>query len=307
MDIISRHEEYQYLDLLKKVSEEGVLKSNRTGIKTKSIFGNTMRFTLMNDDKKILPLLTTKNMLKSSEIIFKELDFFIHGKTNNKILQEQDVKIWNANTSREFLDSIGLYNYEEGDMGAIYGFQWRHYNANYINCNSDYTNQGIDQLQNAIDLIKKDPFSRRIIVSAWNPEQNHKMVLCPCHTMFQFNVEPSEYSEKPHYLSCMLYQRSADLPLGTPFNIASYAALTHIIADLTGLKAKEFIYTTADSHIYENQLSLIKEQIERTPYPFPEFELKYKEKPVNINDYNYEMMSIKNYKYHPLIKYPFST
>jgi thymidylate synthase len=316
MDFLS--EEYQYLNTLHKVAQHGVVKPNRTANKTKSIFGNMMRFTLFdehqidpktNKPKRILPLLTTKNMSKSADIIFKELEFFIRGQTDNKILQEKGVKIWDANGSREFLDSVGLKNNKEGDLGAIYGYQWRHFGAEYKNCDTDYSRQGVDQLQNVIDEIKKNPYSRRLLVTAWNPTQLKQAALPPCHVMFQFNTEPNEVDDfKPYYLSCMLFQRSADLPLGVPFNIASYAALTHIIADLTGLTAKELIYTTADTHIYEDQINLVPGQIFRKPYPFPnlEFDFGNDPKPTNIDEYKAEHLKVVNYQCWPNIVYPFS-
>ena len=299
-------EEYQYLNLLYGVAMFGTLKPNRTANKTKSIFGNIMKFTLTKNNKKILPLLTTKNMLKSSESIFKELIFFIKGQTDSKILSTAGVKIWDANTSREFLDSVGL-DYEVGDIGQLYGINWRHYGIEYKGCKEDYTNQGFDQLQFVIDEIKKNPYSRRLLVTAWNPLILHKGVLAPCHTYFQFNVEPDENTNTPKYLSCMLYQRSADLPLGVPFNIASYATLTHMIANLTDLVAKELVYTTADTHVYEDQLYLIPGQIFRKPYDFPNIEFDFSNDVIkSIDDYKVEHIKLTNYKFHPLISYPFS-
>lgn len=310
-------EEYQYLNVLRNVSQFGIEKPNRTKNNTKSIFGNMMKFTLYEIDetnseivyKRILPLLTTKNMSKSSKIIFEELIFFVKGQTNNKILKDKGVHIWDANGSRQFLDSIGLNHFEEDDLGEIYGAQWRHFGANYINCHTDYTNQGIDQLQWVIDEIKRNPYSRRLIVSSWNPLALKNMCLPPCHTMFQFNVEPDLSGDlTPKFLSCSLYQRSCDLPLGCPFNIASYATLTHIIADLTGLIAKEFIYFTADTHIYCDQLPLISEQISRKPYPFPnlEFDFENNSRPTKIDDWEAKYLKVTNYKHHPTIRYPFS-
>lgn len=580
-------DEQQYLDLLNNVLQNGITKSNRTNIKTKSIFGNLMRFNLMRDDKKIIPLLTTKDMRKTSEMIFKELEFFISGKTDSTILSQQGVHIWDQNTSRENLDKLGFKNRDVGDMGPCftentlvltdygytpikyintdmrvftalgnwkkvlnvmkslytknkifilsihgycrniqctpehpflclnietnniewvqannlnyrihlmglkinnksilpifknddvlisieysdfwfllgyymnssprfkqailslyspayqnifhmlddyipewvidspkfylmefykgyidrdgtmvvpnlnmafafqrimaklgyiteiisyydsyainlqtrskckldpdnyiwfeianihsksqngtfvynleveddasytvnhvhchncYGFQWRHFQAPYENCLSDYTNKGIDQLQNTIDDIKRDPFSRRHIITAWNPTQLSEMVLPPCHMMFHFNVlsdssdksDVSDGLDKPKYLDCLLYQRSADLPLGVPFNIASYATLTHIVANLTNLTAHELIYITGDNHIYENQIENVKQQINRKPFPFPEFEFEFESNdkiPQTIDEYKASHFKIKNYQCHPYIKYPFT-
>lgn len=310
------HEEYQYLDALYRASMNGVLKPNRTANKTMSYFGNMMKFSLHRSTgsdsyQRILPLMTTKNMKKSSEIIFKELEFFIKGQTDGKILKEKEVKIWDANGSREFLDLVGLKHREVDDLGPIYGYQWRHFGAEYKDCHTDYTGQGIDQLQNVIDTIKKDPYNRKLIVSAWNPLQLKEMALAPCHLLFQFNVSPdnSNKSDKPVYLDCMVYQRSADLPLGVPFNIASYAALTHIVSYLTDLIPREFVYVTADTHVYEDQLHLIPSQIFRKPYPFPELEFDFgTDKPMkSIDDFKAEYLKVKNYKYWPSLLYPFST
>lgn len=597
------HQEYQYLNALARASN-GILKPNRTDNKTRSFFGNLMRFNLYENGERILPLMTTKNMSKSSEIIFAELEFFIKGQTNTNILSNNGVKIWDANTSREYLDSRGLYHLEEGDAGCfvagtkvltdtgyknieditinnklythknnyqninniqiktysgelyrirtkynprdiictsehpfmcydssgrkwisaeklsekdllgikinsnsivpefvvndalnnsekivlnsldqwfmlgyfairgeiidgliyiklkynctkakkiisnvldieyhydylyklndlrytkileniknipewvqsapikyieeflygvrlaesnniklettygiqmlnyklgyftdiqlvnngyniktvtdpenciidqeiawigisdinhykinnlkvynfevsednsytvaginvhncIYGFQWRHFNAKYMDCDTDYNGQGYDQLQNVIDEIKNNPYSRRLLVSAWNPLQLDQMCLPPCHVMYQFNVQPDENSTemKPRYLDCIIYQRSADLPLGVPFNIASYAALTHIVSDIVDLIPNELVYVTGDNHIYENQLELIKKQISRKPFPFPKLVFTYKDKPLDINNYKAEYLKITDYEHHTHIKYPFS-
>jgi len=601
---MDRSEEYQYLEALYKAAMTGVLKPTRNLNYTKSYFGNLMRFTLSEingngDIKRILPLLTTKNMRVSVDVIFKELEFFINGQTNNKILQEKGVKIWNANTSREYLDSVGLNHYDVGDCGPIYGFQWRHFGANYVDCNTNYDNCGIDQLEMVIKEIKNNPYSRRLLVTAWNPLKINEMCLPPCfmentsvltnngykyiqdvnvddtlythtgkfekinnkyitpyqgtiirlkikchpniiectpqhpfyvdsnsqwvaaenlnnlsfigmkintnynipindkidftnpnvwfvigyfinngwldpirkriyflfynndvykkisrmvkmfeiqsiytkcvvidrkwykifkefgfnsfnkiipnwiqdapihfiemflkglnadgmfnafslnialsiqqlflkigtivsvkkisktiyqiniknsdsyikdnycwynvrnisksyvehvnvynfdvnndhtyvvenlvthncHVLFQFNVDP-DINLMPKYLSCMIYQRSADIPLGMPFNIASYAALTHIIANLTGLIAKELVYVTGDTHIYENQLHLVPGQLYRKPYPFPELIFEFGiDNPKSINDYKSHHLKIINYKHWPNIIYPFS-
>jgi len=308
----TRHEEYQYLEFLEKIMKEGITKPNRTANKTKSLFGNTMRFTLSElqegstNYRKILPLLTTKNMSKTVDIIFKELEFFISGKTDNKILKNQGVKIWNANGSREFLDLAGLQKYQEDDLGPIYGWQWRHFGAEYESCQDDYSGKGFDQLQWVIDEIKKNPYSRRLLVTAWNPLQIKEMCLPPCHSFFQFVVDPDESGTKPTFLSCTVYQRSADLPLGVPFNIASYATLTHIVADLTGLIAKELFYITIDSHIYENQLEFVPIQTSRVPYPFPSLEFDFINRVKTIDDYKAKHMKVIGYQSHPTINYPFS-
>lgn len=225
----SEHDEYQYLNHIKLIIEKGVKRGDRTGVGTLGIFGAQMRYSLRNN---IFPLLTTKRVFWRG--VVEELLWFVRGCTNALELSEKKVHIWDANSTREFLDSAGLNSYADGDLGPIYGFQWRHYGAQYRGMDKDYGNEGIDQLRNAINLIKSNPNDRRIIMCAWNPLDVPKMALPPCHCLVQFFVANDE-------LSCMLYQRSADMGLGVPFNIASYALLTYMIAQVTGLKVKAII------------------------------------------------------------------
>ena len=195
-------------------------------------------------------------------------------------MQEQNVKIWNGNASKEFLESRGL-DYEENDLGPVYGHQWRHFNAPYSTSKTDYTGQGVDQLKYVIDALKNSDenstkenlYSRRLIVSAWNPCQIDEMALPPCHIMFQFYVNGNDE------LSCSMYQRSGDVGLGVPFNIASYSFLTHIIADMCGLKAGEFVYTIGDCHIYDDHIDALLEQVQRQPFEFPKLQI------INITKY----------------------
>lgn len=218
------HEEYQYLNHIKLILEKGVKRDDRTGVGTLGTFGAHMRYSLRNS---VFPLLTTKRVFWRG--VVEELLWFIKGSTNAFELSEKKVHIWDANSSREFLDSAGLNNYAEGDLGPIYGFQWRHYGTEYRGMDKDYTNEGIDQLRNVINSIKSNPNDRRIVMSAWNPVDIPKMALPPCPCLVQFFVANGE-------LSSLLYQRSADMGLGVPFNIASYALLTCMIAHVTGLK-----------------------------------------------------------------------
>ncbi len=261
-------QEMNYLSLLGQILN-GSEREDRTGVGTYGIFGTQLRFSL---EGGTIPLLTTKKMFTKG--IIEELLFFIRGETDTKKLEEKGVKIWTGNTSREFLDKKGLTNYAEGEMGPMYGFQWRKFGQQEVNAgelcgeyDSYATLQGVDQLQNAFDLIKNDPTSRRIIVSAYNPTVSSKCVLEPCHMFFQFHVEGE-------YLSCQWYQRSVDSFLGLPFNIASYALLTHMMAKATGLKAKELIFSGGDTHIYKNHVKQVMEQIIREPYPFPVISIK---------------------------------
>tara|TARA_B100001287_G_C22684294_1_gene532337 strand:- start:1694 stop:2590 length:897 start_codon:yes stop_codon:yes gene_type:complete len=280
--------EQQYLDLITNIIDNGYIEKGRNG-ETVVLFGTNMRFSLQNN---IVPFLTTKKL--AWKTCLKELLWFISGKTDNKILKEQKVGIWNANGSREFLDSRNL-NYPEDDLGPVYGHQWRFFNAEYKGCNESYENKGVDQLQNVINILKnpEERHSRRIILSAWNPCQIDEMALPPCHVLMQFNVN------NDNELSCILYQRSGDVGLGVPFNIASYSLLTHLLAHHCGLKTKEFIHFIGNTHIYKEHIEPLKTQISREPYEFPTLEIKNKYD--NINDYKFDDFVINNYISHDKI------
>ena len=207
----------------------------------------------------------------------------------------KDIHIWDGNGSREFLDSRGLEHREEGDLGPVYGFQWRHFGADYVDMHTDYTGQGVDQLAECIDKIKNNPEDRRIIMSAWNPADLNVMALPPCHMFCQFYVDT-----KKNELSCQMYQRSADMGLGVPFNIASYALLTHMIAHVTGRKAGDFVHTIGDAHVYLNHVDALKEQLERSPRAFPK--LKINSDKIGIDDFEYSDFEVTGYKPHKTIK-----
>ena len=257
----------QYLDLLYKIKEEGVIREDRTGTGTKSIFGYQMRFNM----KDGFPLLTTKKLhLKS---IIHELLWFLSGDTNIKYLQDNGVRIWN-----EWAD-------ENGDLGPVYGHQWRSW--------SDYKGGTIDQIQQAVDLIKYNPNSRRILVSAWNPADIDNMALPPCHCLFQFYVADGK-------LSLQLYQRSADVFLGVPFNIASYALLLQMMAQVTGLECGDFVHTTGDTHLYLNHLKQVDTQLMRTPRPLPKMKINPDVK--DIFSFKYEDFELIDYNPWPHIK-----
>lgn len=248
----------QYLDLLQDIMDNGVDKLDRTGVGTRSVFGRQMRFDL----NKGFPLVTTKKVhLKS---IIHELLWFIKGSTNIKYLQDNGVRIWN-----EWAD-------ENGDLGPVYGSQWRNWNG-----------EGIDQLAEVIDKLKHNPNDRRMIVSAWNVGKIAEMRLPPCHMMFQFYVAGNK-------LSCMLYQRSCDMFLGVPFNIASYALLTMMIAQVCGLEPGEFIHTLGDTHIYHNHFEQVREQLSRQPLPLPVMKLNPAVK--NIDDFTYDDFTLEGYE-----------
>ena len=283
-------EEEQYLQLIRQICDSGTEEQSRNG-KVLSIFGNMMRFSLKNGQ---IPLLTTKKV--AWKTCFKELMWFVKGSTSNHELKKQNVHIWDANGSREFLDSRNL-PYEEDDLGPVYGHQWRHFNANYSNCHEDYKGTGVDQLQNVISMLK-DPTqrnSRRMVISAWNPCQLDEMALPPCHVLFQFHVS------REKYLHCSMYQRSGDVGLGVPFNIASYSMLTHIIAKHCDLIPYEFVYFLGNAHIYEDHIEPLKEQIKRVPYSFPKIQIKNKYE--NIEAYTLEDITwIDEYTFHEQIK-----
>nr|CAD1842849.1 unnamed protein product [Ananas comosus var. bracteatus] len=255
--IFERHEEYMYLKLVQDIIENGATKNDRTGTGTLSKFGCQMRFNL----RRSFPLLTTKRIFWRG--VVEELLWFISGSTNAKVLQDKGIYIWDGNASREYLDSAGLAHREEGDLGPIYGFQWRHFGAEYIDMHADYTGKGFDQLLDVIDKIKNNPNDRRIILSAWNPSDLKKMALPPATCLHKlFYVEKGE-------LSCQMYQRSADMGLGVPFNIASYSLLTCIIAQVCGLSPGDFVHVIGDAHVYRTHVRPLEEQIQKQPKPFP--------------------------------------
>ena len=258
---------HQYHDLMKEVLAKGVQKSDRTGTGTVSVFGHQMRFNLADG----FPMVTTKKLhLKS---IIYELLWFLQGSTNNNWLKERGVSIWNE------------WAAPDGDLGPIYGYQWRSWPAP--------NGQHIDQISEVVETIKKNPDSRRIIVSAWNVADIPRMALAPCHAFFQFYVADGK-------LSCQLYQRSADIFLGVPFNIASYALLTHMMAQQCNLEVGDFIWTGGDCHLYSNHLEQVELQLSRDFFPLPK--LNILRKPESIFDYEFEDFEIVGYESHPHIK-----
>lgn len=285
------HDERQYCNLVWDVLGYGSAEQTRNGV-TRSVFGAGMHFSL---EGNVLPLLTTKRVAWVT--CLKELLWFIRGSTDNAILKTQGVRIWDGNASREFLDSRGLSNLRENDLGPVYGHQWRHFNAPYSSCDADYCGQGVDQLGEIIAMLK-DPAqrtSRRMVLSAWNPQQLNEMALPPCHVLMQFNVSGGDR------LSCAMYQRSGDIGLGVPFNIASYALLTHLLAHHCGLRAHDFVYHLGNAHIYEEHVPALKAQIEREPYPFPRISIVGDPKE-RIEDYCPADFVVQDYVCHGPIK-----
>lgn len=286
------HEEFQYLNTLETIMNTGIYMNDRTNTGIYSLFGNQMKFDCSNNT---LPLLTTKKMFTKG--IIKELIWFINGDTDSKNLEKDNVNIWKGNTSREYLNSYGFNDRQEGDIGPGYGHQWRHWNAPYTNCNTNYTNQGIDQLQNCINVIIKEKengsHNRRNLMLAWNPEQIDEMSLPPCHILVQFYLENNN-------LSLHMYQRSADMFLGVPFNIASYAILLHIVAHYTNTNPFQLIMSFGDTHIYSNHLEAVKTQLSNQPYDFPK--IKINADTFDITKIKYEDIEIIDYKCHQQIK-----
>lgn len=291
---MAQHQELKYLSLLEKIVRDGKARGDRTGTGTLSLFGEQMRF----DISTCLPVLTTKFVPWKSCI--RELLWFLSGSTDATILQRQGVKIWDGNSSRSFLDSRGLHDLPEGDIGAGYGHQWRHFGAPYTTCKDNYDNKGFDQIAFIIDELKHNPTSRRIFLSAWNPAALDEMALPPCHVTAQFYVEFDDDGTK--HLSCQMYQRSVDTFLGCPWNIMSYAALTHILAKITNMKPKELIMCLGDVHIYSNHLDQVKEQLTREPYPFPKLIISDTVKDKSLDELNIDDFQLEGYKYHPSIK-----
>ena len=250
-------EEQEYLNLIKDILDNGVEAHTRTGISTKSLFAKQLRFSLRYGQ---FPLLTTKRMFLRG--IIEELLWFISGSTNNNDLKDKGIHIWDGNSSRDFLDSRGLMHYEEGDIGPTYGFSFRHFGADYRGCHHNYINQGFDQVEYILNEIRHNPTSRRLLINLWNPAALNEVALPPCAMMYQFNVVGDE-------LSCQLYIRSSDTMLGLPWNIATGALMTHIMAHVTGLNPGDLIITTGNSHIYTNHIEGAKTQIARLPGGFP--------------------------------------
>jgi len=298
-----QHEEYKYLHLLARILNEGVVKGDRTGTGTKSLFGTQLSFDVSNS----FPILTTKKVYWKG--VVEELLWFIRGETDSKKLEAKGVKIWTGNTSREFLDKKGL-DYPEGEIGPGYGFQWRKWGEDYgtwsfydkektkVSGHSSNSKSGIDQLANVINTLKKNPNDRRMIVSAWNVAEIDKMALPPCHLLYQFDVSDGK-------LNCMWTQRSCDTLLGIPFNISSYALLMCLVAKVVGLQPGKLTFSGGDTHLYLNHLEQAKEQIARTPFPFPQLNIKKDIKSLeDIENLQFGDIELVGYQSHAAIKAP---
>jgi thymidylate synthase len=291
---LQSHEEYQYLETVRDIIDNGLRSEDRTGVGTVSTFGTMMRFSLR--DGKIPQYTSRKTFVRGA---VEELLWMLRGDTNANNLASKNVNIWNGNTTREFLDQRGLEDFQQGDIGTLYGFQMRHWGAEYHGFNHDYTGEGIDQIAKVIELIKTTPKSRRILVSNYNVSQLDTGCLEPCHTLFQFYVD----TEKKE-LSSLLYMRSVDMMCGQPLNVLFYSIMTHLFAKLTGYTAGDFVFTSGDTHVYLNHLDNAKAQIEREPKPFPTLTIN---KDLNtledILSMGFDDFEINGYEYHPPLKY----
>lgn len=277
------YDEHKFLQLMHDIITYGDLKENRTGIKTKSLFSRELRFDLSNGR---IPMMTTRPV--SLRYVFEELIWILRGQTDNNILNKKKIHVWDDNTTREFLDSRGLGHLPIGDIGASYGFQMAHYNDVYVNCKKKYRG-GVDQLEYVINLLKNNPDSRRIVINLWNPSQLDKMALPPCVYGYQFYVSNGR-------LSCKILQRSSDICLAGSHNCVGGAMFVHMLCAITGLTPGELIWSPSDIHIYVNQIESVKEQIRRTPSPFPI--LRVIKQPLfnNIRNFEFDHFQLLNYK-----------
>ncbi|KIX02876.1 thymidylate synthase [Rhinocladiella mackenziei CBS 650.93] len=323
------HEEHQYLDLIRDILSRGEHRPDRTGTGTLSLFAPPqLRFSLSKIDPTsptgeripILPLLTTKRVFLRA--VTTELLWFVSGCTTSKPLSEAGIHIWDGNGSRQFLDNLGFTDREEGDLGPVYGFQWRHFGAEYQDCHADYNGRGVDQIKEVVRKLKHCPYDRRIILSAWNVADLSKMALPPCHMFSQFyvsfpdaprgevalqrlngSVQNGDKQKARGHLSCVLYQRSCDMGLGVPFNIASYALLTHMLAHACDLVPGELIHTMGDAHVYLDHIDALKEQLLREPREFPTLNIKRDDRGSGEMDgWRVEELEVVGYKPHGGIK-----
>ena len=288
---VQQHEEYQYLHLLEDIMENGIDSDDRTGVGTKSIFGTQMRFSLRDS----FPLFTTRRIFFRGAV--EELLWMIRGDTDAKLLQEKNIHIWDGNTTKEFLAGRKL-NYEEGQIGKLYGFQMRNWGGDWDK-HMKGEKTGVDQLDYIVSTLKKDKTSRRLVMSYWNASEIDEGVLTPCHAFVQFRV-----NQKTNELDCMMTQRSCDYCCGVVLNVPFYALMTQLIAKIVGLNPGELLWSGGDSHIYKTHMENALIQIEREPYPFPKVEIPDIQSIKDIEDLQFEDFKLIDYKFHPSLKYP---
>lgn len=303
-NIAENSEEMNLHRCLKHIISNGNSNPNRTDIDTLSVFGKMFEYKMEEqvdtDGTHMykLPLITSKRMFTRG--VFEELKWFLKGGTNSRDLSAIGINIWNGNTSRQYLDKIGLTHYKEDECGPIYGFQWRHWGANYESGKTDYGTEGIDQIANVINSLKTDPFGRRHIINGWNVTQLKEMCLPPCHVMYQFYVHEENGNK---YLSLMMTQRSCDAFLGLPFNICSVAMLLFLMSHHVGMKPYKIVHSIGDMHIYKNHIKAVEQLVSRTPYQFPFIKFR---KPnthkTDLSEYNFDDIEIVKYYCHDLIK-----
>jgi thymidylate synthase len=288
-------EERKFQELIQTIIDEGAEHGDRTGVGTISIFGHQLQFSLENGS---FPMSTLRRCFFKG--IFEELMWFFRGQTDSQILSDKGVKIWEGNSAREALDKIGLSHLQPGDCGAVYGFQWRHWGAKYIDCKTDYTGQGVDQLSGLIAEIKKNPFSRRLLISGWNVGDLQNMCLPPCHTFYQFEVSPAEDGGS-NYLSCHYYQRSSDVLLAGHWNITSASLFTILLAHFCGLRPKKLVVSYGNVHIYNNHRHAVGEYLQRYPFEYPTLTVNPETPRENLWDYRFEDVKVQDYISHPHI------
>ena len=295
-----KHPEFQYLETLSDCLTKGTVRQTRNG-NTYSMFHRSMTFDL----REGFPLLTTKKVFMRG--IFEELMFFLKGQTNSKLLEDKQINIWKPNTTKQFIESCGL-PYQEGDMGPMYGWNWKHFGTEYESCLTDYTNKGFNQIEYAMNLLRKDPYSRRILMTTYNPAQAGKGVLYPCHSLvIQFYAEEDKDAVGGYLISMNMYQRSVDMACGLPFNIASNALLLHLVCETLNktesvrYSPKNLNILLGDIHVYEQHIDGVKEQIAREPYTFPK--LVFKQTHKSIEEYTYDDIVVDGYVSHAPIKY----
>ena len=294
-----RHDEHVFLDLLQDILKNGNKRDDRTCVGTCSVFARQLRFNISNS----IPVITTKFL--PWKMILKELLWFLRGETDSKTLESQGVHIWKENSSRDFLDKRDLNTYREGDIGPMYGFAWRHWGASYYGCDADYIGKGYDQITELVKGLKNDPYSRRHLLTTFNPSDVQKSALAPCHGVTtMFYVEKDMSGDSKGHLSCHVVCRSSDTFLGLSFNIASYSILTYIIAKKCDMKPNELIVSTGDTHIYNTHVQQVNTQLSRTPLPFPILKVSDDVRDKEIHNISLDDFDLIGYIHYPTIKAP---